>query len=169
MKEKILQLSLSEEISTDQSTAQRSQTTGHLVITMPKLKYILEGKCSRNSKTTTTTTTTTTKKSQPLGTDQSDATIGKSRTGNTTTTTTKQIERSVERLEVSSDKDVNGNTKKKCDYANIVKDDQSHDAVNGGDSFIFTGKRRTNCGLKGVGDEIVEDDFTDDPDVPPLE
>ena len=126
MKEKILQLSLSEEISTDQSTAQRSQTTGHLVITMPKLKYILEGKCSRNSKTTTTTTTT--KKSLPLGTDQSDATIGKSRTGNTTTTT-KQIERSIERLEVSSDKDVNGNTKKKCDYANIVKDDQSHDAV----------------------------------------
>ena len=164
MKEKILQLSLSEEISTDQSTAQRSQTTGHLVITMPKLKYILEGKCSRNSKTTTTTT----KKPQPLGTDQSDATIGKSRTGNTTTTT-KQIERSIERLEVSSDKDVNGNTKKKCDYANIVKDNQSHDVVNGDDSFIFTGKRRTNGGLKGVGDEIVEDDFIDDPDVPPLE
>ena len=166
MKEKILQLSLNDEISTDQSTAQRSQTTGHLVITMPKLKYILEGKCSRNSKTTTTTTT---KKSQPLGTDQSDATIGKSRTGNITTTTTKQIERSVERLEVSSDKDVNGNTKKKCDYANIVKDNQSHDVVNGDDSFIFTGKRRTNGGLKGVGDEIVEDDFVDDPDVPPLE
>ena len=166
MKEKILQLSLSEEISTDQSTAQRSQTTGHLVITMPKLKYILEGKCSRNSKTTTTTTTT--KKSLPLGTDQSDATIGKSRTGNTTTTT-KQIERSVERLEVSSDKDVNGNTKNKCDYANIVKDNQSHDVVNGDDSFIFTGKRRTNGGLKGVGDEIIEDDFIDDPDVPPLE
>ena len=165
MKEKILQLSLNDEISTDQSTAQRSQTTGHLVITMPKLKYILEGKCSRNSKTTTTTTT---KKSQPLGTDQSDATIGKSRTGNTTTTT-KQIERSVERLEVSSDKDVNGNTKKKCDYANIVKDNQSHDVVNGDDSFIFTGKRRTNGGLKGVGDEIVVDDFIDNPDVPPLE
>ena len=164
MKEKILQLSLNDEISTDQSTAQRSQTTGHLVITMPKLKYILEGKCSQNSKTTTTTT----KKSQPLRTDQSDATIGKSRTGNTTTTT-KQIERSIERLEVSSDKDVNGNTKKKCDYANIVKDDQSHDVVNGDDSFIFTGKRRTNGGLKGVGDEIVEDDFIDDPDVPPLE
>ena len=36
----ILQLTFSEEVKPDSSTAKRSQTTGHLVITMPKVNII---------------------------------------------------------------------------------------------------------------------------------
>ena len=38
LKGKSLQLGLNEEIRPDSSTAKRSQTTGYLVITMPKVK-----------------------------------------------------------------------------------------------------------------------------------
>ncbi|KAK9502477.1 hypothetical protein O3M35_011251 [Rhynocoris fuscipes] len=41
VKEKVFQLRLSEEVSPDKSVAKRSQTTGHLVITMPKVKEII--------------------------------------------------------------------------------------------------------------------------------
>ncbi|XP_046330222.2 dynein axonemal assembly factor 11-like [Haliotis rufescens] len=41
MKGKILQLCLSEDVNPDSSTAQRSQITGHLVVTMPKTKQII--------------------------------------------------------------------------------------------------------------------------------
>ena len=37
MKGKIFQLALTEEVNPDKATAKRSQTTGHLVITMPKV------------------------------------------------------------------------------------------------------------------------------------
>ena len=174
MKEKILQLALNDEISTDNSTAQRSQTTGHLVITMPKLKYILEGKCS-SSRSVKTATTKKTQQSNNRG----DSTNGKSQISNRTkevesaTTTVRDIERSVERLEVSSDKDKNDNNKKKCDYANIVKgndENKNHGVENGDNSFIFTGKRKTNGGMRSVSVKVVEDDdFVDNPDVPPLE
>lgn len=40
IKGKIFQIVFPEEIKTESSTAQRSQTTGHLVITMPKVKEI---------------------------------------------------------------------------------------------------------------------------------
>lgn len=39
IKEKVFQLVLPQEISTDKSTAQRSQTTGHLVVRMPIAGY----------------------------------------------------------------------------------------------------------------------------------
>ncbi len=39
LKGKSLQLGLNEEIRPDSSTAKRSQTTGYLVITMPKVKF----------------------------------------------------------------------------------------------------------------------------------
>jgi len=42
IKDKILQLVLSEEIAPDSSSAQRSQTTGHLLVTMKKLSFKLE-------------------------------------------------------------------------------------------------------------------------------
>ncbi|KAG8243682.1 hypothetical protein J6590_039689 [Homalodisca vitripennis] len=38
IKGKVFQITLSEEVVTTQSSAQRSQTTGHLVVTMPKVK-----------------------------------------------------------------------------------------------------------------------------------
>ena len=37
LKGKVLQLVLPEEVKSDSSTAQRSQITGHLLITMPKV------------------------------------------------------------------------------------------------------------------------------------
>lgn len=39
MKGKIFQIALRDEIKIEQSTSQRSMTTGHLLITMPKLNY----------------------------------------------------------------------------------------------------------------------------------
>lgn len=37
VKGKVFQITLSDEVHVDQSTAKRSQTTGHLVVTMPKV------------------------------------------------------------------------------------------------------------------------------------
>lgn len=37
MKKKIFQLALNDEIRMDAATSKRSQTTGHLLVTMPKL------------------------------------------------------------------------------------------------------------------------------------
>uniref|UniRef100_A0A2C9M3H0 Dynein axonemal assembly factor 11-like CS domain-containing protein n=1 Tax=Biomphalaria glabrata TaxID=6526 RepID=A0A2C9M3H0_BIOGL len=42
LKGKILQLCLTEEVNGEKSVAQRSQITGHLVITMPKAKQIVQ-------------------------------------------------------------------------------------------------------------------------------
>ncbi|XP_031551019.1 protein tilB homolog isoform X2 [Actinia tenebrosa] len=42
IKGKVFQLVLSEEVNPDSSTAKRSQTTGHLLITMPKMKQVLK-------------------------------------------------------------------------------------------------------------------------------
>lgn len=39
IKGKVFQFVLPEEVATDRSTAQRSQTTGHLVVTMPKVHF----------------------------------------------------------------------------------------------------------------------------------
>ena len=47
VKGKIMQLALPEEIKPDSSTAQRSQVTGHLLLTMPKLKGIVKPKITK--------------------------------------------------------------------------------------------------------------------------
>ena len=47
LKGKIMQLALPEEIKPDSSTAQRSQVTGHLLLTMPKLKGIVKPKIAK--------------------------------------------------------------------------------------------------------------------------
>lgn len=44
LKGKSLQISFNEDVKPDASTAKRSQTTGHLVITMPKLNPIVRSK-----------------------------------------------------------------------------------------------------------------------------
>lgn len=55
----ILQLSLEEEVKPDASKAQRSTTTGHLVITMPKAKStILTAKPTNNPQMTNKKSTT---------------------------------------------------------------------------------------------------------------
>ncbi|KER34035.1 hypothetical protein T265_12487, partial [Opisthorchis viverrini] len=45
MKGKILQLALPEEVKPDKSYAKRSQTTGHLVVTMPKVDQVIRSQC----------------------------------------------------------------------------------------------------------------------------
>jgi protein TilB len=52
IKGKVLQIVLPEEVNPDQSTAKRSQTTGHLVITMPKAKQIVRPQRSPRKPTT---------------------------------------------------------------------------------------------------------------------
>lgn len=42
VKQKIIQLALDQEVRTSDSTSQRSQATGHLLIIMPKLQYSIE-------------------------------------------------------------------------------------------------------------------------------
>lgn len=44
IKGKILQLTFDEEIQVDKSTCQRSQTTGHLVVKMPKINAVIKPK-----------------------------------------------------------------------------------------------------------------------------
>ncbi|GFN77048.1 protein tilb homolog [Plakobranchus ocellatus] len=56
LKGKILQLALPEEVSVVNSKAQRSQVTGHLVITMPKIKPVLRPKQSQTETKTATKT-----------------------------------------------------------------------------------------------------------------
>jgi len=46
-KGRLLQLELSEEVNPDMSNAQRSKTTGHLVVTMPKVKEVLRRETSQ--------------------------------------------------------------------------------------------------------------------------
>ncbi|KAJ7351738.1 Protein tilB [Desmophyllum pertusum] len=41
MKGKVFQLALNEEVNPDSSSAKRSQTTGHLIIEMPKMKQVV--------------------------------------------------------------------------------------------------------------------------------
>ena len=60
IKDKFLQLVLMEEVSPDRARAKRSQTSGHLVVTMPKVTHVIskrpvtkpdvEQQCVRNSK-----------------------------------------------------------------------------------------------------------------------
>ena len=148
MKGKILQLALQEEISTDKSAAQRSQTSGHLVIDMPKLKYVLEGKFTKASNTAKLNSNKNTDKTKVK------------QVGEQTKTAVNEVRNSVQRLEVDSTK--------KLDYANIFQENNNHNGGTsyGGTSCVFTGKRKTN--QKTV--ELVEDPgFVDNPDVPPLE
>ncbi|XP_046849224.1 dynein axonemal assembly factor 11-like isoform X2 [Xenia sp. Carnegie-2017] len=49
VKGKIMQLALPEEIMPDSSTAKRSQTTGHLVLSMPKLNAVVRPKSMKQS------------------------------------------------------------------------------------------------------------------------
>eukprot|EP00111_Clytia_hemisphaerica_P020031 TCONS_00059073-protein len=163
MKGKILQLSLNEEISPDKSTAQRSQTSGHLLINMPKLKYILEGRCSGSRRPKTDS------KGAKMGSNEfPDAT----KTRETKTigcesgkTNTDDLQKSVERLEVTENEN-------KIDYTNIVKEEneKSKDL----NSFIFNGKKRKGGSpmknnKNAISENQYDEHFVDDLDVPPLE
>lgn len=48
LKGRVLQLALNEEIKPDSSTAKRSQTTGHLLITMPKVSQVVKPKVKKD-------------------------------------------------------------------------------------------------------------------------
>lgn len=47
IKGKVFQFVLPEEVATDRSTAQRSQTTGHLVVTLPRVNYKTSKLCCK--------------------------------------------------------------------------------------------------------------------------
>lgn len=57
IKDKILQLTLPSEVATDRSLAQRNTTTGHLLVTMPRLKPL--ARLSAHSASTQTRAKTT--------------------------------------------------------------------------------------------------------------
>lgn len=121
IKGKIFQLCLSEEINTDTSHAKRSQVTGNLLITMPKMKPILY------------------KKKKPLKTNEKENQLTQG-TGN-------------QKLEV-------GDGIKSVDYHNIVNEESEKQQKK---KFVCQGKNMR------FSEEIKNDeDFIDDPNVPPL-
>ncbi|EDO48550.1 predicted protein, partial [Nematostella vectensis] len=130
IKGKAFQLVLSEEVKPDSSSAKRSQTTGHLLITMPKMKETIQP-VKRVQKI-----------SQPK-LEQKDT---------KTTNPTVQQGTKHERLEVG--KAVN----KEMDFSQIVENDS---------------KKNTSASSKAKPEPKVElekdnEDFVDDPEVPPL-
>ena len=57
IKGKLMQLTLTEEVSPDKSVAQRNKHTGHLVVTMPKVNQTLRASASLASQMAKTTNT----------------------------------------------------------------------------------------------------------------
>ena len=116
IKDKFFQLVLMEEVSPDRATAQRSQTSGHLVISMPKVKSII-------------------KKTQILKTPTEKAHKGNHTKPESCTTETKN-----DNLSMS-------------DLFNIIKEQENPN----------TKKHATADGASKF-----DENFVDDPDVPPL-
>ena len=135
VKEKALQLVLREEVSPDASTAQRSQVTGHLVLTMPKVAPVLKSRDNHK----TVGQIGRTGKPQSLKADKG---IGTSRENNGG----RQI------LEVDP------RVKTCVDVSNIVNENKSKQSLKSNP----VGKPLNTARLK------AEEDFVDDPDVPPL-
>ncbi|XP_028396014.1 protein tilB homolog [Dendronephthya gigantea] len=125
VKGKIMQLALPEEIKPDSSTAKRSQVTGHLLLTMPKLKGIIRPKQER--------------KAMPKESLNEGKINGKYMTG-----------KQQEKLEVDP------SVRKDVDFGNIVCD-KSKDL-----------EKKYSSGRKCADEEVEDEEFVDDPDVPPL-
>ncbi|XP_042222767.1 dynein axonemal assembly factor 11-like [Homarus americanus] len=140
---KVLQLVLLEEIRPDRATARRSQVTGHLLVTMPKLApprwpfntCVLEKITPVASSTTNTC--------QP----------------HDTLTSTHDINCDLKYLEV-------GEKKSDMDYTNIVND-SINDSVN--TAAICSSLQPTTASLNPPFDRPNSPDFVDNTDVPPLE
>lgn len=141
IKGKVFQLAFIEEVGPDASSAQRSQTTGHLVLTLPKLKYILDSSLKKTKNTGSKKMELNTgKKSDTLKSDVKDAT------------------KRIEKLEVNE-------CDSKVDIHNIVQDEACE--INGFNSKLYT-KRKNNIQRENDIKIKAEEQFVDDPDVPPL-
>lgn len=160
MKGKILQLALHEEVSPDSSSAKRSQTTGHLVVTMPKLQRTLNNKIK--AKKNVNNNSTSTGKKNPR--EKPVTNCGKP--NNSVNSAGKETPRAepttnCNKLEVNATQG-----EKLVDIYNIVKHPiDGEETREKKDSIVFCGKRI----VKSHMIEDQEDDFTDDDEVPPLE
>ena len=135
----ILQLVLQEEVSPDRSSAKRSQTTGNLLLTMPKARQTLVAK--RKSKEPTRTV---------WGFNGKDS--GKDVKGSTTNSSLLEVDPSL---------------RKGADFANIVPENKSNGKPSvqtlGGVTKLVS---ELTC---EDGEPVTEgEEFVDDPDVPPL-
>ena len=149
----ILQLVLQEEVSPDSSSAKRSQTTGHLVITMLKARQTIRAKKPNTHKPQSDKTgepKKTAQQSQPVPERADQAEVGSEEAS------VDKLVTSTELLEVDPSVRKGG-----ADFANIVKDEE------GAPASQFEAKAPQN---QGVADRprVVSKDFIDDPDVPPL-
>ena len=145
IKGKILQLVLMSEISPDKSTAQRSQTTGHLVLTLPKLKNILEGKKKPAAVAKTL-------EGEKFGTIPCESESKNEPYYN---------KQKRETLEI-------GGCREKVDIYNIVKNNEvSQKSL---DDILFSARSKTVTAV-GSNEKRVdaERNFVDDDDVPPLD
>ena len=148
----VLQLVFQEEVSPDSSSAKRSQTTGHLVITMPKARQTIRAKKPNTHKPQSDKTGEPKKTAQqshkPERADQAE--VGSEEAA------MDKLVTSTELLEVDPSVRKGG-----ADFANIVKDEE------GAPASQFETKAPQN---QGVADRprVVSNDFVDDPDIPPL-
>ena len=152
IKGKILQLVMLAEVSPDRSTAQRSQTTGHLVLTLPKLKNILEG---------------------PLKTPRVSKDCGDVTPGGMSPCEKEERDNRYYNQQKRETLEIGGSCRKqKVDIYNIVKNTDEISRKNLND-ILFSGRsgresrsQTSECVEKK---DKAEKNFVDDDDVPPLE
>jgi len=144
IKGKVLQLVLIHEVSPDRSTAHRSQTTGHLVLTLPKTKHVLVGK-----------------KTVKKGTNDSKEQKENDLEEKNNDKNDKCFKYSRERLEIGDTTADN-----KIDIYNIVKEETvKQKSLN---DVLYSRKTKISSGRNEKCLE-AEKDFVDDEDVPPLD
>jgi len=132
VKGKVFQLALNEEVNPDSSSAKRSQTTGHLIIEMPKMKQVV-------------------KPLRDLTTKSSNKPKHNSQNSLSSSEPEKENRICHERLEVEP------TANSDMDFSKIVKDRKTvEDKTKKQDEMV---NRITKSN---------EDNFIDDPDVPPL-
>ncbi|GAB1605344.1 protein tilB homolog [Argonauta hians] len=138
IKGKIFQLCLNDEVLPDASTAKRSQVTGHLLITMPKMKPIIEWPTKRQEP----------KRQQKKPLEEKNYNSGRTKT---------------ERLEVGEN--LKNSSDNKVDYCNIVDNNniKNKAAQSGGD-----GVKSYKWSVPPCEEPQNSEDFVDDPDVPAL-
>ena len=135
-----------EEVSPDQSKAQRSQTTGKLLITMPKTKQVLRS--AKSAVPSSLVTGATQHKSTRGAGSKQDELEEKGRSSSSVTKAT-----------TGTLLEVNPSLKSKtAELANIVKTDNTIRAAN---------SKREKQHLNEE-EPSPSSDFVDDPDVPPL-
>lgn len=154
IKGKILQLVMLAEVSPDRSTAQRSQTTGHLVLTLPKLKNILEAP----------------RKTPQVSKDCVDLTAG-----GLSTCEKEERDNRYYNQQKRETLEIGGSCRKqKVDIYNIVKniedDEISRKNLN---DILFSGRSGRECRSQTSDcvekKDKAEKNFVDDDDVPPLQ